>query len=157
MHHSRPSPSRVMFTVRGIIGTEARAFPEWVTHNYTKSHGRLANARKSGRLENLVRENQGADAQKICYHVRGGVAAAEKDEHLFLLRRERPAVVEVVLGLRVTGTAVKTPTTSTANDGYARLIRGFAFSPNALTRLWSSIPSRRGQAQLPRASSSALP
>jgi hypothetical protein len=40
-----------------------------------------------------------------------------KDEHRFLLSRERPAVVEVVAWAASNGTAVKTPTTSTANGG----------------------------------------
>jgi hypothetical protein len=47
MYHSTIQPSHVTFTVRRIIGTEARAFPDRVTHNHTKSYGRLANARKA--------------------------------------------------------------------------------------------------------------
>jgi hypothetical protein len=51
-----------------------------------------------------------------------------KDEHRFLLTRERPAVTEVVGGLRATVIAVKTPTISTASGGCARSMGGFAFS-----------------------------
>jgi hypothetical protein len=42
-----------------------------------------------------------------------------KDEHRFLLTRERPAVTEV-----------KTPTISTASGGCGRSMGGFAFSPS---------------------------
>jgi hypothetical protein len=47
MYHSTSSPAYVTFTVRGIIGTESRTFRDWVTHKYSISHGRLANAKKA--------------------------------------------------------------------------------------------------------------
>src|SRR5260370_4253049 len=64
-----------MFAVRGIIGTEARTFRDWVTHKYTKSHGRLANANKAAAPRTGAR-GSGADAQKL-HHARR-VAAAER-------------------------------------------------------------------------------
>jgi hypothetical protein len=51
-----------------------------------------------------------------------------KDEHRFLLTRERPAVVEVVAWAAATAIAVKTPTISTASGGCGRSMGGFAFS-----------------------------
>ena len=51
-----------------------------------------------------------------------------KDEHRFLLTRERPAVVEVVRGLPATAIAVKTPIISSASgrlrqiDGWVRFL-----------------------------------
>jgi hypothetical protein len=47
MYHSISSRRYVIFTVRGIIGIKARTFRDWVTHRYTKSHDRFANARKA--------------------------------------------------------------------------------------------------------------
>jgi transcription elongation factor GreB len=77
--------------VRGIIGTEARAFRGWVTHKCTKSHDRLANANKAAAPRTGAR-GSGADTQN--YISPAGLQRL-KDEHLFLLSRERPAV-EVV-------------------------------------------------------------
>src|SRR4029077_10750217 len=68
-------PSYVTFNVRGIIGTEARTFRDWVTHKYRKSHGRLANANKAAAPRTGAR-GSGADAQKL-HHTRR-VAAAER-------------------------------------------------------------------------------
>ena len=51
-----------------------------------------------------------------------------KDEHRFLLTRERPATTSVMAGLLVTAIAVKTPTISTASGGCGRSMGGFAFS-----------------------------
>ncbi len=92
--------------MRRIIGTEARNFRDWVIRKYTKSHGRLANARKAATPRTSAGAS-GADAQEL-HHARR-IAAVErracitpaglqrlKDEHVFLLRRERPAVVDVV-------------------------------------------------------------
>jgi hypothetical protein len=75
-----------------------------------------------------------------------------KDEHLFLLSRERPAVVEVVAWAASNGDR-----SENADYLYGRSIRGFAFSRNALTRPWSSTPPLRGQGQSLRAFSSAQP
>src|ERR1051325_7380250 len=78
-----------------------------------------------------------------------------KDEHRFLLSRERPAVVEVVAWAASNGDRSETPTTFTANEGSARSIRGFAFSRSALTRPWWSILLLRGRCPPRRGSSSA--
>src|SRR5579863_9458477 len=51
-----------------------------------------------------------------------------KDEHRFLLTRERPAVTEVVAWRPATAIAVKTPTISMASGGCGRSMGGFAFS-----------------------------
>src|SRR5437660_9103132 len=75
MYHSTSSPRNVTFTLRGIIGTEERTFRDWVTHKYTKSHGRLANAKKAAAPRTGAR-GSGADAQKLHYARR--VAAAER-------------------------------------------------------------------------------
>src|SRR6266404_9549293 len=74
MYHSTSSP-RVTFTVRGIVGTEARTFRDWVTHKYTKPHGRLANARKAAAPRTSARAS-GASGQEL-HHARR-VAAAER-------------------------------------------------------------------------------
>jgi len=79
--------------VRRIIGTEARNFRDWVIRKYTKSHGRLAKCEKSGHSEDLGRSQRGPTLKN--YITPAGLQRL-KDEHLFLLRRERPAVVEVV-------------------------------------------------------------
>src|SRR6266480_567020 len=63
------------FTVRGIIRSDARAFRDWVTHKYTKSHGRLANSRKAAAPRTSARAS-GASGQKLHYARR--VAAAER-------------------------------------------------------------------------------
>src|ERR1700730_7193698 len=68
-------PAYVTFTVRGIIGTEERTFRGWVTHKYTKSHDRLANANKAAAPRTGAR-GSGADTQKL-HHARR-VAAAER-------------------------------------------------------------------------------
>src|SRR5271169_1581551 len=60
MYHSTSSP---------------RTFRDWVTHKYTKSHGRLANANKPAAPRTGAR-GSGADAQKL-HHARR-VAAAER-------------------------------------------------------------------------------
>jgi len=36
MYDSDISPAYVTFTVRGIVGTEARTFRDWVTHSTPK-------------------------------------------------------------------------------------------------------------------------
>ena len=51
-----------------------------------------------------------------------------KDEHRFLLTRERPAVKEVVAWAASKAIGVKTPTISTASGGCGRSMGGFAFS-----------------------------
>jgi hypothetical protein len=52
-----------------------------------------------------------------------------KDEHRFLLTRERPAVTEVVArGLPAMAIAVTTPTIGTASGDCVRSMGGFAFS-----------------------------
>jgi hypothetical protein len=51
-----------------------------------------------------------------------------KEEHRFLLTRERPAVTEVVAWAASNGDRVKTPTISTASGGCGRSTGGFAFS-----------------------------
>src|SRR5215471_14172556 len=73
MYHSTSSPRT--FTVRGIIRTEERTFRGWVTHKYTKSHDRLANANKAAAPRTGAR-GSGADAQKL-HHTRR-IAAAER-------------------------------------------------------------------------------
>ena len=78
--------------MRGIIGTEARTFRDWVTHKYTKSHGRLANANQAAAPRTGAR-GSGTGAQK---RITPAGLQRLKDEHRFLLTRERPAVVEVV-------------------------------------------------------------
>jgi len=78
--------------VRRNIENEARNFRDWVIRKYTKSHGRLANARKAATPRTSAGAS-GADAQEL-HHAAG--LQRLKDEHRFLLRRERPAVVEVV-------------------------------------------------------------
>src|ERR1700760_4654555 len=51
-----------------------------------------------------------------------------KDEHRFLLTRDRPAVTEGWRGLPATAIAVKTLTISTASGDCGRSMGGFAFS-----------------------------
>src|SRR5947208_17174999 len=75
MYHSTSSPRNVTFTLRGIIGTEERTFRGWVTHKYTKSHDRLANANKAAAPRTGAR-GSGADTQEL-HHARR-VAAAER-------------------------------------------------------------------------------
>src|SRR5437660_6021698 len=75
MYHSTSSPRNVTFTLRGIIGTEERTFRDWVTHKYTKSHGRLANTNKAAAPRTGAR-GSGADPQKL--HHAHRVAAAER-------------------------------------------------------------------------------
>src|SRR6266403_2582222 len=69
-------PAYVTFTVRGIIGTEARTFRDWVTHKYTKSHGRLANTNKAAAPRTSAR-GSGADPQKL-HHARRAAAAERR-------------------------------------------------------------------------------
>src|ERR1700730_4490457 len=76
MYHSTSSSAYVTFTVQGIIGTEARAFRDWVTHKYAKSHGRLANANKAAAPRTGAR-GSGADAQKL-HHARRAAAAERR-------------------------------------------------------------------------------
>src|SRR3979490_31465 len=68
-------PAYVTFTVRRIIGTETLTFRDWVTHKYTKSHGRLANANKATAQRTGTRRT-GTAAQKL-HHARR-IAAAER-------------------------------------------------------------------------------
>src|SRR4029077_16661238 len=68
-------PACPTFTVRGIIGTEERTFRGWVTPKYTKSHDRLANARKAAAPRTGAR-GSGPDTQKL-HHARR-VAATER-------------------------------------------------------------------------------
>src|SRR6266850_3464536 len=75
MYHSTSSPRTSRSPWRGIIGTEARTSRDWVTHKYTKSHGRLANANKAA-APRTGAGGSGADAQKL-HHTRR-VAAAER-------------------------------------------------------------------------------
>jgi hypothetical protein len=51
-----------------------------------------------------------------------------KDEHRFLLTRDRPDVKEVVSWAASNPIAVKTPTINTASGGGGRSMDGFAFS-----------------------------
>jgi transcription elongation GreA/GreB family factor len=53
-----------------------------------------------------------------------------KDEHRFLLTRERPAVTRVVAWAASNTIAATTPTIITASGGCTRSIGGFAFSRN---------------------------
>src|SRR5205823_6898095 len=57
------------------IGFKARTFRDWVTHKYTKSHDRLANARKAATPRTSAGASR-ADAQKL-HHARR-VATAER-------------------------------------------------------------------------------
>src|SRR5215468_156126 len=75
MYHSTSSPRTSRLPVRGIIGTEERTFQGWVTHKYTKSDDRLANANKAAAPRTGAR-GSGADTQKL-HHARR-VAAAER-------------------------------------------------------------------------------
>src|ERR1700683_839442 len=68
-------PGYVTFTVRGIIGTEARTFRDWVTHKHKKSHGRLANARKEAAPRTGARGSRAATQE--LHHARR-VAATER-------------------------------------------------------------------------------
>src|SRR2546429_4372399 len=61
------------------------------------------------------------------YITRSGVQRL-KDEHRFLLTRERPAVTEVVAWAASNGDRSETPTISTASGGCGRSMGGFAFS-----------------------------
>ena len=69
-----------------------------------------------------------------------------KDEHRFLLTRERPAVTQVVAWAASNGDRSETPTISTANGGCARLIGGFTFSRNGLMprKWWTPKPREVG-------------
>ena len=51
-----------------------------------------------------------------------------KDEHRFLLTRDRPAVAEVVAWAAGNGDRSEKPTISTASGGCGRSMGGFAFS-----------------------------
>jgi hypothetical protein len=62
-----------------------------------------------------------------------------KDEHLFLLTRDRPAVVEVVAWAASNGDRSEMPIISTASGGCGRSTGGFTFSRSELTpqKLWT--------------------
>src|ERR1700730_6859837 len=75
MYHSTSSPRTSRSPCEELSGTMPRAFRDWVTHKYTKSHGRLANARKAAAPRTGAR-GSGADAQKL-HHARR-VAATER-------------------------------------------------------------------------------
>src|SRR5580704_8893583 len=75
IYHSTSSRRYVTFTVRGVIGIKARTFRDWVTLKYTKSHGRLASARKAAPPRTLAGAS-GADAQEL-HHARR-IAAVER-------------------------------------------------------------------------------
>jgi len=75
MSHSTLARVRT-FTVRRIIVTEARNF-EMGHPKYTKSHGRLANARKAATRG--LPEASGADAQEL--HHSPPDCSGWKDEH----------------------------------------------------------------------------
>ena len=66
---------------------------DWVTRNYRKSHGRLANARKATAPRTSAQKEPGPKPKN--YITPAGLERL-KDEHRFLLSRERPAVVQVV-------------------------------------------------------------
>jgi hypothetical protein len=121
-------------------------YSDRVTHNYTKSVADWQ-MRTKRPLREPVREEAGPRLKN--YITPAGLQRL-KDEHRFLLNRERPAVVEVVSWAASNGDRSE-------NDGYARSIRGFAFSRSALTRPSSSILPLRGRGQPRRASSSAQP
>src|ERR1700740_1538712 len=75
MYHSTSSRRTFTFTVRGIIGIKSRTFRDWVTHKYTKSYGRLGNARKATPPRTSAGAS-GAGAQEL-HHARR-VAAVER-------------------------------------------------------------------------------
>jgi len=97
MYHSTSSAST---TCEELSGFKARTFRDWVAHKYTKSDGRLQ-MRTKRPLRGPVREEAGPTLKN--YITPTGLQRL-KDEHRFLLSRERPAVVEVVAWLLVTGT-----------------------------------------------------
>src|ERR1700740_1221674 len=92
MYHSTSSRRTFTFTVRGIIGIKSRTFRDWVTHKYTKSMADWQ-IRTKRPLRGPVREEAGPTLKN--YIMPTGLQRL-KDEHRFLLSRERPAVVEVV-------------------------------------------------------------
>src|SRR5207302_8400123 len=88
MYHSTSSPRNVTFTLRGIIGTEERTFRGWVTHKYTKSHDRLANANKAAAPRTGARGSR-ADTQEL-HHARRAAAA---ERRAFVATQQRAARV----------------------------------------------------------------
>src|ERR1700682_1096778 len=74
IYHSTSSPNTSCSPYEDI-GTEARIFRDWVIREYTKSHGRLANARKATTPRTSAGAS-GADAQEL-HHARR-VAAVER-------------------------------------------------------------------------------
>src|SRR5277367_603337 len=75
MYDSTSSPRTSRSPCEESSGPEARTFRDSVTHKYTKSHGRLANANKAAAPRTGAR-GSGADAQKL-HHARR-VAATER-------------------------------------------------------------------------------
>src|ERR1700681_1012957 len=70
-----------------------------------------------------------------------------KDEHVFLLRRERPAVVEVVAWAASNGDRSENADYLYGKRRLGQIDSRIRFLTNALTRPWSSIPPLRGQGQ----------
>ena len=70
-----------------------------------------------------------------------------KDEHLFLLTRDRPAVVEVVAWAAGNGDRSETPIISMASGGCGRSTGGFTFSRSELMpqKLWTRKLRGRGR------------
>src|ERR1700676_1760269 len=74
IYHSTSSPDTSRSPYEDI-GTEARIFRDWAIREYTKSHGRLANAKKATTPRTSAGAS-GADAQEL-HHARR-VAAVER-------------------------------------------------------------------------------
>src|SRR6267142_1225079 len=75
MYHSTSSPRTSRSPCEELSGRGTDTSRDWVTHKYTKFHGRLANAKKAAAPRTGVR-GSGTDAQKL-HHARW-VAAAER-------------------------------------------------------------------------------
>ena len=80
-----------------------------------------------------------------------------KDEHRFLLDRERPAVVKVVSWAASNGDRSENADYLYGSAAAARIDSRIRFLTQHVTRPWSSIPLLRGRGQPRRASSSAQP
>ena len=75
--------------MRGIIGTDARTFRDWVTPQVHEIPWQIGKCEQSGRSENRCARKRGRRSKTI---TPAGLQRL-KDEHRFLLSRERPAVV----------------------------------------------------------------
>ena len=91
-YHSTSELAHVAFTVRTNLEIEARTFRDWRVHRYTLLMADWPTRTKRP-LRGPVREPEGPALKN--YITPAGLQRL-KDEHRFLLTRERPAVVDVV-------------------------------------------------------------